>query len=136
MRVIEVNLPIHVIRVYDNYPKVLVKTLYHFSIGRPGYLTKIGMHHEVLWTDKDHFSKSFNAAMPYSVFFYGGQAFHAGNVHTESHGCIHLSLNDAKWLFNWVGSNTKVDKRIRVRIIGPYSHQMGLRPTLPTQGIA
>ncbi|MFZ0121015.1 MAG: L,D-transpeptidase [Pseudonocardiaceae bacterium] len=38
--------------------------------------------------------------MPYSVFFYPGDAFHADNVNKWSHGCIHLNWDDAKAFFN------------------------------------
>lgn len=41
-----------------------------------------------------------NAPMPYSVFFYPGDAFHADNVQHRSHGCIHLNWADAKSFFN------------------------------------
>jgi hypothetical protein len=41
-----------------------------------------------------------NAPMPYSVFFYPGDAFHADNVRQWSHGCIHLTADDAKAFFN------------------------------------
>jgi L,D-transpeptidase catalytic domain len=41
-----------------------------------------------------------NAPMPYSVFFYPGDAFHADDVHKWSHGCIHLDWGDAKTFFD------------------------------------
>jgi hypothetical protein len=41
-----------------------------------------------------------NAPMPYSVFFFPGDAFHADNVHQWSHGCIHLDWGDAQAFFN------------------------------------
>jgi lipoprotein-anchoring transpeptidase ErfK/SrfK len=41
-----------------------------------------------------------NAPMPYSVFFYPGDAFHADDVHKWSHGCIHLDEDDAIAFFN------------------------------------
>jgi lipoprotein-anchoring transpeptidase ErfK/SrfK len=68
--------------------------------GRPGYRTPIGVFH-VLYKDIDHLSQEFdNAPMPYSVFFVGGIAFHAGSLSVQSHGCIHLSTAAAQKYFN------------------------------------
>jgi hypothetical protein len=61
--------------------------------------------------------------MEYALFFSDdGQAFHAGPVTIESHGCIHLTMSDAVMLFDWVGHD-----KVGVRIVGPYSHQHSLR---------
>jgi lipoprotein-anchoring transpeptidase ErfK/SrfK len=68
--------------------------------GRPGYRTPTGTF-RVQWKDIDHLSSEFdNAPMPYSVFFNGGIAFHAGSLSVPSHGCIHLSLAAAQTYFN------------------------------------
>ena len=68
--------------------------------GRPGWRTPPGMFH-VQFKDIDHKSRQFdNAPMPYSVFFNGGIAFHAGSLSVPSHGCIHLSTTAAKTYFN------------------------------------
>jgi len=68
--------------------------------GRPGYRTPTGTFH-VLYKDIDHKSHEFDdAPMPYSVFFVGGIAFHAGSLSVPSHGCIHLSTTAAKTYFN------------------------------------
>ena len=45
--------------------------------------------------------------IPYVMHFYQGQALHGTYWHDQfgvekSHGCINLSLADAKWLFEWV----------------------------------
>jgi len=55
---------------------------------------------QVLWKDRDHWSKEFDAPMPYSVFFYPGDAFHAGSTGAYSNGCVHLSSTSAKRFFN------------------------------------
>lgn len=63
--------------------------------GRPGWRTPTGTF-RVTWKDIDHVSSEFNnAPMPYSVFFNGGIAFHAGSLTEQSHGCIHLSTTAA-----------------------------------------
>lgn len=68
--------------------------------GRPGYRTPVGTF-RVGWKDIDHKSSEFdNAPMPYSVFFNGGIAFHAGSLSQQSHGCIHLSTSAAKTYYN------------------------------------
>jgi L,D-transpeptidase catalytic domain len=62
--------------------------------------TPTGTFH-VLSKDAHFRSTEFhNAPMPYSVFFYPGDAFHADNVHQWSHGCIHLNWGDAEAFFN------------------------------------
>ncbi|MGB6224622.1 MAG: L,D-transpeptidase, partial [Pseudonocardiaceae bacterium] len=64
------------------------------------YPTPTGTFH-VLSKDAHYRSTEFhNAPMPYSVFFYPGDAFHADNVNKWSHGCIHLNWDDAKAFFN------------------------------------
>ena len=53
----------------------------------------------VLSKDAHYFSTEFHAPMPYSVFFYPGDAFHADNPATASNGCIHLSMAAAQRFF-------------------------------------
>lgn len=50
---------------------------------------------------KDEVSREFNnAPMPYSTYFTNnGHAFHAGSLTDESAGCIHLSMEDARFYF-------------------------------------
>jgi len=68
--------------------------------GRPGWRTPPGTF-RVSWKHIDHKSSLFNnAPMPYSVFFNGGIAFHAGSLTELSHGCIHLSNTAAKTYYN------------------------------------
>ena len=68
--------------------------------GDVAYPTPTGTFH-VLSKHAQYRSTEFhNAPMPYSVFFYPGDAFHADNVNTWSHGCIHLNWDDAKVFFN------------------------------------
>lgn len=68
--------------------------------GKPGYETPPGLF-TVSFKDRDHRSSIYNnAPMPYSVFFNGGIAFHAGSLTQQSHGCIHLSDEAAETFFN------------------------------------
>jgi lipoprotein-anchoring transpeptidase ErfK/SrfK len=61
--------------------------------------TPTGTFH-VLSKDRHFYSTEFDAPMPYSVFFYPGDAFHADNTSVNSNGCIHLSSSSAQHFFN------------------------------------
>ncbi|MBV8993222.1 MAG: L,D-transpeptidase [Pseudonocardiales bacterium] len=68
--------------------------------GKTGSRTPIGNWH-VIGKERMHYSKEFdNAPMPYSVFFYPGDAFHAGSLRAFSNGCVHLSTGAAATFFN------------------------------------
>lgn len=68
--------------------------------GSPAFPTPAGTFH-VLDKVVDYHSTEFNnAPMPYSVFFYPGDAFHVGSTGVYSHGCVHLSWSAAQRFFN------------------------------------
>lgn len=68
--------------------------------GRPGYETPTGTFH-VTYKDIDHWSRAYDAPMPYSVFFTDtGVAFHEGSLTQQSHGCVHLSPEAARVYYN------------------------------------
>ncbi|MFE0178237.1 L,D-transpeptidase [Streptomyces sp. NPDC059002] len=79
--------------------------------GRPGYETRTGWH-AIEWKAKEHWSTLYNAPMPYSQFFSGGQAFHGTytTIYTPSgsHGCVNLHLRDARQLWNLLTPGTPV----------------------------
>lgn len=75
-----------------DYGPVRVKT------GRPSAPTDPGTFH-VTFKDRHHVSTIYHAAMPYSVFFNGGDAFHEGSLGVSSHGCVHLSHSAAVKFF-------------------------------------
>lgn len=51
--------------------------------------------------DIDHVSSVFGSAMPYSMFFYRGQAIHGSTFSLPgSHGCINVTMDDARRLWN------------------------------------
>jgi hypothetical protein len=62
----------------------------------------------VLSKDAHYYSTEFHAPMPYSVFFYPGDAFHAGNPATASNGCVHLSMAAARRFFTTLNPGDKV----------------------------
>jgi lipoprotein-anchoring transpeptidase ErfK/SrfK len=67
--------------------------------GSTGAKTPTGTF-QVLSKDANYFSNEFKAPMPYSVFFYPGDAFHAGNTGAASNGCVHLAMGSAQRFFS------------------------------------
>jgi lipoprotein-anchoring transpeptidase ErfK/SrfK len=67
--------------------------------GRPGWRTPVGTF-RVRFKAAHFYSTEFKAPMPYSVFFYRGDAFHAGSLSVYSHGCVHLSWAAAVRFFD------------------------------------
>lgn len=64
----------------------------------------------VIWKDQNHLSKEFNnAPMPYSVFFYPGDAFHGGDPNKASNGCVHLNIGAAQRFFSSLNVGDKVE---------------------------
>jgi hypothetical protein len=82
------------------------------SSGGPGRATPTG-DFRVEWKHVNHRSTEFNnAPMPFSVFFaQGGIAFHEGNLHTPSSGCVRLAREDAIAFFDFL----LVDDPVQVR---------------------
>lgn len=82
--------------------------------GRSSMPTAEGVH-SVYWKDKNHVSSTYGSPMPYSMFFYKGQAIHysAGFAKNGwvggSHGCINIrNMNGLKWLWNHTPTGRKV----------------------------
>lgn len=110
-RWIMVSIPEHRITVTEN--GAVVRTIERFSTGRAGHRTpsvkngridparRFRTHRSSLYKNK----AGGGAEMPFSLFFEGACAFHAGDPDVESHGCIHLATDDAEWLFDWVGKS-------------------------------
>lgn len=68
--------------------------------GKAGSTTPVGRF-AVLSKDVDHRSREFDdAPMPYSVFFYPGDAFHTGSLSRRSNGCVHLGDAAARTFFS------------------------------------
>jgi lipoprotein-anchoring transpeptidase ErfK/SrfK len=77
------------------------------SHGRKGFATPPGAF-RVSFKNQDHVSSIYDLAMPYSVFFNGGIAFHQGSVRQKSHGCIHLNASAARAFFAELESGDRV----------------------------
>jgi lipoprotein-anchoring transpeptidase ErfK/SrfK len=78
--------------------------------GAPADPTPRGIFH-VAWKAGAHYiSTSFGVPIPYAVFFApGGIAFHAGSFTKSSHGCIHLTLHDARYYHDHLPIGAEVD---------------------------
>jgi len=77
--------------------------------GGPADPTPRGTFH-VAWKAGPHYiSTSFGIPIPYAVFFApGGIAFHAGSLTTSSHGCVHLSLANARYFHDHLPDGAEV----------------------------
>lgn len=95
----------------------LAKTyMWKVSTGKNGYGTPTGEWNPT-WLSVDHWSKTYNAPMPFAVFFTGGYAIHATDAVAKlgqpaSHGCVRLAPEHASMFFDLVKafgkSNTKI----------------------------
>jgi len=99
------------------------KLLYEFDVvtGRPGKETHPGVF-KIFSKHADYTSKTYGSPMPYTMFFTkDGKALHGTQwatlrsyVHayiTESvgsHGCVGLTSENAKILFDWAPEQTRV----------------------------
>jgi hypothetical protein len=81
--------------------------VWKISSGRPGYETPTGRY-SVMRMEADHFSDEYDQApMPYAIFFSPrGLAIHGSFERRlgrpASHGCVRLSVPNARTLFQWV----------------------------------
>ncbi len=81
--------------------------VWKISSGRPGYDTPVGRY-SVMRMEADHYSDEYDQApMPYAIFFSPrGLAIHGsferGLGSPRSHGCVRLSVANARQLFEWV----------------------------------
>ena len=80
------------------------------ATGRAGLPTPAGNFH-VWYKVVDGWSTTYDAPMPYSVFFYEGDAFHEDPVTVRSHGCVHLSLKNAEYFYRFLGYGALVEVR-------------------------
>ncbi|MFY9629466.1 MAG: L,D-transpeptidase [Methylocystis sp.] len=100
---IRVDLDRQRMTVVKNHEKPIV---WKISSGRGGYETPTG-NFIVQRMDADHLSDEYDGApMPYAIFFSRGLAIHGtyqgGLGRPASHGCVRLSLDNARELFGWV----------------------------------
>ena len=80
------------------------------ATGRASLPTPSGNFH-VYYKVVDGWSTTYDAPMPYSVFFYEGDAFHEDPVTVRSHGCVHLSLKNAEYFYHFLQYGDLVEVR-------------------------
>jgi hypothetical protein len=116
-RWIAVDLYEQVLQVFDD-DKLVFTTL--ISSGRPtsGTNTNLGVYHiqqKLRWSTMQGGSEAtddyyYLPNVPYTMFFDGSISLHGTYWHDNfgyrrSHGCVNLSITDARWLYNWVGND-------------------------------
>jgi len=97
------------------------------STGRPATWTPNGLNR--IWAKLPHtpmINRAVSNSNPgwyylenveWTQYFYGAYALHAAYWHdafgfTQSHGCVNLTILDAKWLFDWTSPYTPYDASI------------------------
>jgi lipoprotein-anchoring transpeptidase ErfK/SrfK len=113
-----------VIDISDQQMRVSVggDPTYRFDVstGRKGYATPRGSY-GVQRMYKEYYSRKYDwSPMPYSIFFRGGYAIHGtGEVNrlgrTASHGCVRLSVENARRLYRLVQQHGSGNVSIRVK---------------------
>lgn len=97
--------------------------VWKISSGRPGFETPAG-HYVVYRMEPDHKSDEYEQApMPYSMFFSSrGLAIHGtyerGLGRPASHGCVRLSVANAKKLYEWISEDGGETGGAEVEIVG------------------
>jgi hypothetical protein len=77
--------------------------------GAPADPTPRGIFHVAWKAGARYISTSFGVPIPYAVFFApGGIAFHAGSLTSSSHGCIHLSMHNARYYHDHLPAGAEV----------------------------
>jgi lipoprotein-anchoring transpeptidase ErfK/SrfK len=89
------------------------------STARRGYRTPVGNFRPYQLT-RMHYSRLYDyTPMPYSIFFYGGYAVHGTTEirnlgRAVSHGCVRLSPDNARTLFELVQSHGRQNTTIEI----------------------
>jgi lipoprotein-anchoring transpeptidase ErfK/SrfK len=117
---INVSIKNQTLTVYDADNRVVESWL--CSTGSPGYDTPKGTY-SVYRRGKSFFSKKYQEGAYYYVAFYEDYYIHSvpydknGNIiptvakdlgHEDSHGCVHLSIPNSKWIYDNIPNGTKV----------------------------
>jgi LysM repeat protein len=115
-RWIDVNLSTQTLTAYQGQTPVLQRSV---STGLWGTPTVAGTFKVYAKYPSVHMIGGWGAGyynlpnVPHVMYFYKGYALHGTYWHNNfgapmSHGCVNLSLADAKWLYNWASVGTKV----------------------------
>jgi lipoprotein-anchoring transpeptidase ErfK/SrfK len=90
--------------------------MWKVSTGKRGYDTPTGDYGPT-WLSRNHWSKKYDAPMPFAVFFHGGYAIHSTDAvrrlgQPASHGCVRLEKENAAMFFELVNSYGKHNTKI------------------------
>jgi hypothetical protein len=108
-RWIEVNLAEQTVSVYDNYNLVfatVVATGVEPLYTRPGLFQIYEKHEATVMTTSDPNDFYYLDDVPWTMYFDKARALHGAYWRAklgiaQSHGCVNLSVGDARWLFEW-----------------------------------
>ncbi|MBF6332473.1 L,D-transpeptidase [Nocardia transvalensis] len=78
------------------------------SHGRPGFETPPGVF-QAAFKKPYHWSTMHNAEMRWAVFFNGDIATHIGPIEEQSHGCIRMTPEGAKALYDHVETGDRFE---------------------------
>jgi len=112
-RWVEINLTEQTVSVYDNHQLVFAALA---ATGLKTMATRPGLYHVTKKVPAEHMTGAFEAdrsdfyyleAVPWTVYFDEARAIHGVYWRTSygrpaSHGCVNLTIADARWLFDWV----------------------------------
>ena len=102
------------------------------SSGLPDWSTNEGLFHIWARLQNDYMTGAEGASdfyylenVPYVMYFDGdislhGTYWHDGFGYRHSHGCVNLSITDAKWLFDWTNSEAFAEAPVYVYSSGQY----------------
>ncbi|MBN1231178.1 MAG: L,D-transpeptidase [Anaerolineales bacterium] len=114
-RWIKINLYEQTIEVYDQNTLVFASII---STGVPGFWTRPGLFQIYEKLEKTPMTGTFEADrsdyyyledVPWTMYFDEKRALHGAYWHTklgyvQSHGCVNLSIGDARWLYDWAST--------------------------------
>jgi hypothetical protein len=102
------------------------------SSGLPQWSTNEGLFNIWARFESDHMSGAEGASdyyylenVPYTMYYDGeislhGTYWHNGFGYRHSHGCVNLSITDARWLFNWTNAEEYKEAPVYVYASGAY----------------
>ena len=104
---IKVNCSTNLVYCYNSAGTRIYK--FPCTVGMSGHETPKGTFY-IYGRETNHWSESYSAWMPYTSWIEGtnGCAFHVGSLTAQSHGCVHLSEEAAKIIFNQAKDGTTV----------------------------
>lgn len=77
--------------------------------GQPGHETPVGHHSVITKIEHGHISSIYHAPMELYVQFAPMVGFHVGSLSLRSHGCVHLSQDAARRVFDHLDNGDHVD---------------------------